>query len=357
MANEAEVVKPDSATTTESTGAGATVQGDTTGVASPATQTSDNGLPKGLLEHLEKNVPGLQTEEDVDKQGADKATAEDGQTQEVEAKADAEATTESEQQTDQTETDKGPVPYERFQTVNEAKNKLEAQLKDQEEYVKAQNVLVDYCHQNNISFEKYQYWMQVAAAAENNPEQLSELLKPYIEQTQTLKGEILPPDLQAAVDAGEITLVHAKRLAKAEGQTKFSQQRVQQSQEQLKAQAQQRFVNEVQTTFHKWIGEKQKTDPDFKPSSNGVDGKFEFVLHKMGSEYSKAGLKDAQSVVDFAEKVYESVNKTFGRFSPKPNGQKVVRTNNSTTVVPPTEPRNHLEAVQMGAKAALSRRA
>ena len=73
----------------------------------------------------------------------------------------------------------------------------------------------------------------------------------------------------------------------------------------------------------------------------------------MGSEYQKAGLKDAASVVNYAKQVYDSINKTFGKLNPKPNGQRVVRTNNSTSVVLPNEPRNHLEAVQMGAKAAM----
>lgn len=248
--------------------------------------------------------------------------------------------------------DKGPIPYERFVEVNSAKQKLEQELAAQKDYVAAQKSIGDFCIRNNITNEDFSYWLNVAAAIKNNPEQAKKLLEPHFKELQAFEGDVLSPELQAAVDNGEISIEWAKKIAASENQKKFTQNQARLTQEQLQQQSQQRFMQEVQTSFQNWAKTKATTDPDFQPKKNGEeDGKFEFVLHKMSAEYPSANIKTVQDLIAFADKVYESVNKSFGKFVPQRNGTKNVRSNQSTSTVR-GEPKTLEEAIALGARKA-----
>jgi hypothetical protein len=251
------------------------------------------------------------------------------------------------------EAEKGPIPYERFVEVNSAKQKLEEQLEEQKSFVEAQRSIGDYCLKHNISNDDFSYWLNVAAVMKSNPEKALELLQPHIQQLQEFKGEVLSPELQEAVDSGEVTLAWAKKMAASENKTRFSQNQSKLSQDQIAQREQQRYMQEVQTSFHSWTKTKSGGDPDFQPkaSPEAEDGKFEFFLNKMNADYGSAGIKNTQDLLAFADKTYALVNKSIGKFIPQKNGHKVVRTNQST-MAEVKEPKSFNEAMARGFKKA-----
>lgn len=336
----------DSAASTESTETGASEEVVKEGADTTTAQPSKADLDKGFA--------------DAVKQGFEKATSEEPEGTEVSEDL-PEGVTATEKVDEKKEPEKkgvekeGPVPYSRFKEVNEAKNQLEQQLEGQKSFVEAQKSIGDFCLNNNISNDEFSFWLNIAAKVKNAPEEALKLLQPHFQQLQSFQGEVLPPDLQKSVDDGEISLKHAQRLAAAENKSKFTQQQTKLSQEQIQQREVQRFQYEVQTSMHTWAKSKMATDPDFKPkeSEDAEDGKFEFVQNKLAAGYQGAKLTDVASIVAFAEKVYESVNKSLGKFKPHPalSSSKVKSTNNGATPKNGA-PESFEEAMTLGARKA-----
>lgn len=255
--------------------------------------------------------------------------------------AEKEPEEESENSEEQVETkeeseieDKGPIPYERFAEVNKAKVEAEQLIESQKEAVSAYNKIEEFCTAHGIAPEDFSYWLNVAALTKNDPAKAMEMLNPKVQELQSFKGEILSPELQSAVENGEISLEWAKKLA---------------AQEQVEQQRQQKFMQEVQTSFDSWAHSVQKSDPDFKPKSSpdAPDGKFELVLHKIGAEWQKAGIKTPQDLTAFAEKCYNAIKGTVSAFSGQKKSSTIVRSNQSTSAAQ-GEPKTMEEAISRG---------
>lgn len=229
--------------------------------------------------------------------------------------------------------DKGPIPYERFAEVNKAKTEAEQTLASYKPAVDAYNSIAEFCSTNNIEPQDFQYWLNVAAMVKNDPEKAMELLNPKVQELQGFKGEVLSPELSAAVENGEMSLEWAKKLAAAENRQKFAAKQTQQTQEQARQQQQKRFIQEVQMAFDSWSTTKMSSDPDFKPkaSPDAKDGLFELVLYKIGAEWQRAGIQTPQDLTAFADKCYNAIKGTVSSFAaPRRNGV-VIRSNQSTT--------------------------
>lgn len=309
--------------------------------ASTTEQVSQADLDKGF--------------QDAVKAGFEKATSKEPEAKE-EPKVDETKETSDDTKKEDTETkveDKGPIPYERFTEVNEAKKNLEQQLKEVEPFVNAQKTLGEFFTKNNLQNEEIDFWLNVAANYKNNPEQALKMLEPHFQQLQSYKGEIIPADLQKLVDDGEMSLAVAKRLAAAENKQKFSQQQTKLTQEQIQQQESQRFVNEVQVSMHNWNKTKMSSDPDFKPKTNGdSDGKFELVQKYLLADFPQSGARTVDDIVAFAEKTYETVNNVWKKNRPQVNGIKTVKSTQSLTSSRSDAPKSFEEATALGARKA-----
>ncbi len=129
----------------------------------------------------------------------------------------------------------GPIPYERFAQVNEAKNVAEQQIAEYKTHADAYKGIEQYCQSNGITHEDYNYWMGVAAAFKNNPEEALKFLQPKYAELQSYKGEVLSPELTKAVENGELSLDYAKKLAIAENRQKHIEKQTIQQQKQAQA--------------------------------------------------------------------------------------------------------------------------
>lgn len=331
------------------------------------TDSSSEVAATGATEEVVKEAPSSTEKQpskaDLDKgfeaavkSGFEKATSEEPErpetekTEEVKTEPLGDGGKEAEKKVE----DKGPIPYDRFKEVNEARQSLEAQLKDQETFVSAQKSIGEFCLNNNISNEDFSFWLNVAAKVKNNPEEALKLLQPHFNQLQSFQGEVLNPELQQAVDDGEMSLAWAKKLAANENKVKFTQQQSKLSQEQRQWQETQRFQNEVQTSMHNWAKTKMAADPDFKPksSASSEDGKFEDVQAKLAALYPTANLRTAADMVAFAEKVYESETKKYAKFRPAQAASKTVKSSNNGTTPKNGTPKSFEEAVALGARKA-----
>ncbi len=311
--------------------------------------TGESASPEVVKETPASTTGETPADQPIDFEAAVKAGLEASS---AEKEADEEKKVEGEEQVDQEAAkveDKGPIPYERFAEVNKAKVEAEQLVESQKEAVSAYNKIEEFCTTHGIAPEDFSYWLNVAALTKNDPAKAMEMLNPKVQELQSFKGEILSPELQSAVDNGEMSLEWAKKLAAAENQQKFSQRQTKLTQEQVEQQRQQKFMQAVQTSFDSWAHSKLTNDPDFKPK-NGVDapdGKFELVLHKIGAEWQKAGIKTPQDLTAFAEKCYNAIKGTVSAFSGVKKSPTIVRSNLSTSAAQ-GEPKTMEEAISRG---------
>lgn len=317
---------------------------------SEKSSTQATGLDKVIADAVKASRTQIEGEKKTDEKSTqedeDDGETEDTSEKEVEKKEEGE-----EKQEEDKKDDKGPVPYERFNEVNTAKNVAEQQLNDVKPLAESYLSIHNHCQQHNISTEEFRYWMNVAALSKSDPAKALEVLKPQLQQFQSFTGDALPDDLRLAVESGEMKLEHAKRLAAAENRMKFGQQQQQVTMRQVQQQQEQQLAQTFQNALGTWINTKKGTDPDFVPKANdeAPDGKYELFLQKLDVEARRSNIRDAAGLVALAEKVHSSVNATVKRFSPKPsNGSKTIRSTQArSTVAGP--PKTLEEAVSAGA--------
>lgn len=326
-------------------------------------QSSPENVAKGFAEAVAKGLEEAQAKAGVDTAKSTKGedTSDTTETKEPVSEDEEEETSKEpsdkkeeetkepeskEEESEETQT----IPYDRFREVNTAKNKAEQILKEYEPYVKAQQSIANYCDRHNITAEEYKFGLELMSSLKNDPVKAMEMLKPHLSQLQQLNGDVLPEDLAKAVADGDITEAWAKNLAKERAKNSFSEQRVQKTQEQIRAERTQAEFRQVQTTVNSWIDSKKKSDPDFKPSTDGLDGPMEDFWMKLNAEGAQAQIKDMNGLISLMEKIYSDTKKKYARFTPKVNGTKHLH-NNSTTSTKNGAPKTFAEAVAAGARA------
>lgn len=320
MSTDITDVNTDSASSTES--ATASVGAEQTDANTNATESSTNATATQETETTLESV--------VKKAFEDSSASEEGEKEQT-AKTDK-PVDEKEQSADQTtnEEEKGPIPYERFKEVNEAKVTFEKQINEYKPLAESQKSIVSFCQNNNISPDDFQYWLDVAATVKNDPSKALELLQPQLDQLQSFRGDKLPPDLMKDVEDGVLTLAHAKRIAAAEKQKEFVEKKSQQSAQQRQQELTQKYQTEMTNSLVSWAESKGSKVPEFKPKTgpNAKDGMYELFINKLTVELPRADIKDEQSLISFAEKTFESVLETVGGFTTKSKaaGNKVLRT-------------------------------
>lgn len=304
------------------------------------------GTPASQTEDKEEKGEEEEEEESTD----DSQKGEDKEEKKEDSKTEGEEKKEGEE-----DQEKGPIPYDRFQTVVQEKNDAVNWRQQHEGQVKAYQSIDSFCRSHGISVEEYGYWMDVAALSKTNPIAAMEKLKPQLQNLQSATGDVLPKDLQDAVENGDITAEWAKEVAKARTQAAMGQRQTQESRQQQAQTRQQQFMTELETGLNNWSQAKSKLDPELKfEAGKPPSGKLGFVLDRVGSMWrSGAEVNSVADLIALAEKALEAVNKDLKPFVPARNGSTVVRSSQSSTrTTPKAEPKTMAEAIRMGAAAA-----
>lgn len=318
---------------------------------------NDNGIPAVEAVNVEETAaPAVETPEAINagfeaavKEGIEAVAKEAA----PEEKAPEEAASEGESKPTP-EDDKGPIPYERFKEVNEAKVSLETKLKELEAPASQYQQIATYLQENNMAPEEFEHWVNLGILYKQDPAAFREKFADHWTKVQGFVGEVLPQDLQAAVDEGKLTEEYARELAKSRSQSEFSKQQVQATQAQVAQQQQARLQQEYHNTLNTWIQSKQKLDPSFSPSRSEEQGVFEYFLFRLQNDAPKAGVRDPQALIALAERIYPQARQMFAK-KPAQNG-KVIRTNSSTGNAGRAQPKSIEEAIALGAQAGGYRR-
>jgi hypothetical protein len=347
---------------TESTSSVDSTNAEQNGAASATAQPSQADQSKGLHDAIARGIASVEPKESnpkeqtaTEKEVVEKVEGTEEKSTESEQKTEGAEPTELEQKPE----DKGPVPYDRFQQVIAEKNEASEWRKQAEPYVHAYQSIANTLQQGNVSPEEFNFWMDIAVLAKSDPIKAMEKLNPQIQQLQSSTGDVLTPELQAAVESGEITLDWAKKMAKAQGQSKVVEKQASVSKEQLAAQQQRQYEQQIHNALTNWLTSKQGSDPDLKEAGVGMpNGKLELWRNELMVMWQSGQIKDAtpQGMIQAAELALKSVNATLGRFKPKANGQTHVRSSQSNRGANTPQIKTLADAVKAGVEAASPRR-
>lgn len=179
--------------------------------------------------------------------------------------------------------------------------------------------ITGFMQQHDIQPEQVANIMHLIVLQNTDPVKFYETVAGFKGELDAKMGLVLPADLQARVDAGEISEEDAKALNSSKAQAKLLKDRQTETTERNRtreAQTNQRQTLEAMAnTVNKWEEQIQTRDPDYP-------AKREFVQAEIRAYIQQAGMpKTVQHAVKYAELAYETVTKRLTGVLPqrKPN--------------------------------------
>jgi hypothetical protein len=292
--------------------------------------------------------PGEEEKEKVDDTQKEEGV-EDEET--VEEEVQTEEPTEDEQQTEEEKGTEGkekgkivegkPVPYERFAEVNSNLKNVKQELESFKPMVENYRQIDNFCRQYQITPEQFKNVMEVQALLNTNPEAALAKLTPIVDQLKTFSGDVLPTDLQKAVDDGDLSLKYAKEVARSRAVSTFGTKKLEHDKRNFEATQQQIVQKQLSDSTSAWEKSKRDSDPDYKPKAKATDpdGKWEAVkrqflgmLHEVDEKGQFANpVTNPQQMTELLEESYQFVNKFIGQFRSKKPIKKPLHSDSSSS--------------------------
>lgn len=194
--------------------------------------------------------------------------------------------------------------------------------------------------------------LEVGKNMKQDPLKALEQLKPYYDALSRMAGDVLPPDLQAAVTRGEITEPYARQLARTKTETAVLSQRTQAQEREDSARRtadqSRQHADTVSQTLSTWERNQAQTDPDWNLKQGRIGELMELEVRRTGKYPATT-----QDAVALAEKALTAVKAEQARFQPR---RVAVTPVNPASVarVMPAKPTSALEAASQ-ALAAMGR--
>lgn len=264
---------------------------------------------------------------------------------------------ETEAKAEEPEADDSKLPFHthpRFKQLTtqrrefkERAEKAEQQLADLEP-VKADaghyQSIVTYMRDQNLTSPEVNEGFQIMAALKNDPLKALELLRPHYHNLQLFAGEILPDDLAAKAENGDVEEALARETARLRHAAEFERQKREQM-EQDQRQHHQHHLQQQATTgmmqaVAQWEAGIKSSDPDFAK-------KQELVNAYIRAEAIAVQPRSPQEAVAIAQRAYEKANQTLAATRPAPTPARPTPSSASITGARP-EPRTALEAAKLG---------
>lgn len=203
------------------------------------------------------------------------------------------------------------VPFHkhpRFQSIVRQRNEMRQKAEQFEHGAKQYEQVQAFLDANGLSDEEAGEFLQLRALMKSNPAEAWKSLKPVVQQLLVDAGEVLPPDLAARVQKGEMTKQTAIEMSRLRA-THTSMTR---SQEQAQQQAQQRAVQERAQALMGSVAEWEKAtklkDPDYAAKEEDVK------IHVVYLQRTQGMPQTPEAARKMVEEAYAAVNK---RFAPK----------------------------------------
>lgn len=374
MTTETQEIAPDAtAATTAATDAGHTATGASGGDIAPAAtpqgeagqgekasaspaDTGKEAAPKTTFEALQRVYDKSRAEAEkaagkaVDGGSPDpKASGEPAKDAGAEAE-DAQAPANLNERIPDDEWKRMPIKTRRrIESFREGIKERDKTIQTLEPRARATDQLGAYLQRNGMTPEHANSALSLYAAILHDPAKAKQALAPLVEYVDRQIGEIMPDDIRARVEAGEISEAAGKELARTRMEAARSGARVQQRTEHDQRVADEgkrreefaRQADEVTQEVSKWETAWKASDPDYSKKAPHVLKRLSRIVEAR----AKAGqFPSREDAVALAKEIRAEVEADMAELAPRPREQRVVTGGTSTTAAPP--PKSSFEAVQ-----------
>ena len=196
----------------------------------------------------------------------------------------------------------------------------------------------------NLSGDDVTKGFEIMALMKSDPIKALELLSPYITQLQQIAGDILPPEIQARVDAGELLPADAQRLVRSQNQTAIIANRERQMRERFQQTAQdaefRQTTEAVNGALGAWEERMRKIDPNYAQVEP-------FFLEAIRNAFSSKLPRTPQDAVDDAKRIYEGVSNRLRKMLPARHGIAPLPSSTASSNTASAQPETALAAVQL----------
>lgn len=183
--------------------------------------------------------------------------------------------------------------------------------------------------------------LQAVINYRTDPAQAYQAIRPFVRELLLANGDILPPEVQNAVNASEMTRERAQELARLKAQAASREEAVRRAEEASRQEAQQRAMAEMEREGAAWINQMRASDPAFDRKSEWVATRVLAIQAQEGEPGTVTELK-AQLA-----RAYADVNKAF---APARGTSKPVRPGNGSGThhnIVPTTPDGDLDILSI----------
>lgn len=231
-------------------------------------------------------------------------------TAEADPDAGAKATKEPKERDDENFSDAPFNKHPRFKELIAQRNEFRT---DAQRYRNVQ-AFID---QNSLSAEETADLIVIGGLMKTNPAEAWKRMKPVVEQVLRAAGEVLPEDLSAMVQNGEMTREAALQVSRSrasvssmEAAQRWEQQRQQTAEQQRQQQA-------IQGAVSSWEAERQARDPNFAAKLTALQQEVRRLQDNGWKPNTPEGVK---AQLDTA---YGTVNQTFAPPQARPQKQPI----------------------------------
>lgn len=190
--------------------------------------------------------------------------------------------------------------------------------------------------------------LQISALIVSDKPKALEVLRGYVTALENAVGEVLPADLQEQVRLGYLTEAHARELSRSKARERETAQRMQQTQEAQRRDAEQReqqtLVNSTIQAVETWEKAKAEKDPDWHLKRKDVAEKVELAIARESRNRGAQYFPNASEVVKLSEDALKEVNAS-PRFRSPPKSPVTPITGNASTRSTPA-PKTMLDVVR-----------
>ncbi|MDI1263865.1 MAG: hypothetical protein PS018_11470 [bacterium] len=178
------------------------------------------------------------------------------------------------------------------------------------------NNIQSYLDENNLTSEEAANALHTFARAKIDAPGAFAELKPWLQDLLTRAGEVMPEDIKARVDKGEITVDIGMELARERAKATSHEARQGFEDQRRQRQTTTAAVQELVSTAMAWESDRKAKDPNFEAKYPLLQREVAYLQQTEGKPKDKAGVQ-AQ-----LKKAYDAVNKTFKAPAAVPSPQQ-----------------------------------
>ncbi|RWA81500.1 MAG: hypothetical protein EOQ31_31650 [Mesorhizobium sp.] len=190
------------------------------------------------------------------------------------------------------------VPFHKHPRFQHVVSELKTARIDQQRYQNVENFL----QEQGLSGDEAAGLLRIGGLIKTNPAEAWKEMKPVVEKVLIAAGELLPADLKAMVDRGEMKPEVALEVSRSRAAVQSTEARVQFDRQRQESRQQSDARNAILGTVSSWEAERKLRDPNFDAKQPALQREIAWLQTKEGRPNTAEGVR-AQ-----LQKAYDTVS-------------------------------------------------